>query len=232
MACYIQRRLALFRDWKSAIPNCGVVSSWAWHLNSNILSVCLSGHVWWWRANSLLRIFHWVLTTVEQRRSLSVHMAATQSLVLYFDNSSTSKATNTKYCLGPQYHKLELRLERYRWYQSLGGLWLQYNYSTLWQRTKRQANPSWSYADIPTSSYKGWVKFSSTVQRIYPASPPASSSRRVWTTRTPTSGSKPYANCIRRWLDGNPYWELQAWHGLHESGRHCWCGRQSLPGGP
>ena len=35
MTCYIQRRPAIFRDGKSAIPNCGVVFSWAWYLNSN-----------------------------------------------------------------------------------------------------------------------------------------------------------------------------------------------------
>ena len=35
MTCYIQRRPAIFRDGKSAIPNCGVVFSWAWYLKSN-----------------------------------------------------------------------------------------------------------------------------------------------------------------------------------------------------
>ena len=37
VTCYIQRRPAIFRDGKSAIPNCGVVFGWAWHLNSNSL---------------------------------------------------------------------------------------------------------------------------------------------------------------------------------------------------
>lgn len=36
MICYIQRCLTIFRDGISAIPNCGVAFSWAWHLNSNI----------------------------------------------------------------------------------------------------------------------------------------------------------------------------------------------------
>ena len=35
MTCYIQRSPAIFRDKKSAIPNCRVVFNWAWHLNSN-----------------------------------------------------------------------------------------------------------------------------------------------------------------------------------------------------
>ena len=43
MTCYIQRRPAILRDGKSAIPNCGVVFSWAWYLNSN--SVALHVHV-------------------------------------------------------------------------------------------------------------------------------------------------------------------------------------------
>ena len=35
MTYYIQRRSAIFRDEISAVPNCGVAFSWAWHLNSN-----------------------------------------------------------------------------------------------------------------------------------------------------------------------------------------------------